>query len=149
MYPSTTYIPHDDYPIQKDDNLLVSIEKRAAPEEIIHGLRNVLVHPDVKGVEILPTEFEQLLVEVDQGPHYVDRLRPLRRLEVVVWRHGAVPRLHAVQDVRGEQGGEVVGVHLVPREVLAARAPSVLAVLGHKMEEVQEDVHRVAVDLEM
>ena len=47
--------PHDDYPIQKDDNLLVSIEKRAAPEEIIHGLRNVLVHPDVKGVEILPT----------------------------------------------------------------------------------------------
>ena len=94
--------PNDDYPIRKDDNLLVSIEKRAAPEEIVHGLRNVLVHPDVKGVEIFPTEFEQLLVEVDQGPHYVDRLRPLRRLEVVVWRHGAVPRLHAVKDVRGE-----------------------------------------------
>ena len=100
-------------------------------------------------MEILPAQLEQLLVEVDEGPHDVDGLRPLRRLEVVVWRHGAVPRLHAVQNVRGEQGGQIVGVHLVPREVLAARAPSVLAVLRDEMEEVQEDVHRVSIDLEM
>ena len=135
---------------KKYDHLLVPVEKRPAPEEVIHGLGHVLVHPDIQGVEILPAQLKQLLVEVDQGPHDVDGLRPLGRLEVVVGGHGAcLPRLHAVQDVGGEQGGEIVGVHLVSRQLLAAGAKPVLAVLGHEVEEVQENVHRVAVDLEM
>lgn len=136
--------------IKKYDHLLVSVEKRPAPEEVIHGLRHVLVHPDIQGMKILPAQLKQLLVEVDQGPHDVDRLRPLGRLEVVVRGHGArLPGLHAVQDVGGEQGGEVVGVHLVARQLLPVRTQPVLAVLGNEVEEVQEDVHRVSVDLEM
>ena len=100
-------------------------------------------------MEILPAQLKQLLVEVDQGPHDVDGLCPLGRLVVVLRRHGAVPRFHAVQDVGGEQSRQVVGVHLVPREVLAAGALPVLTVLGYKVKEVQEDVHRVSVDLEI
>ena len=99
-------------------------------------------------MEILPAQLKQLLVEVDQGPHDVDCLCPLGRLEVVLRRHCAVPRLHAVQDVGGKQSGQVVGVHLVPREVLTAGSLPVLTVLRDKVKEVQEDVHRVSVDLE-
>ena len=126
----------------KTEDILVSVEQRSAAEEVVHGLGHVLVHPDVERVEvsplqystvhstytvpdverveILPAQLEQLLVEVDECPHDVDGLGPLRRLEVVVRGHGAVPRprLHAVQDVGGEQRGQVVGVHLVPRHVL-------------------------------
>ena len=50
-------------------------------------------------MEVLPAQLEQLLVEVDQGPHDVDRLGPLGRLEVVVRGHGPVPGLHAVQEI--------------------------------------------------
>ena len=100
-------------------------------------------------MEILPAQLKQLLVEVDQGPHDVDCLCPLGCLIIVLRRHGAVPRLHAVQDVGGEQRGQVVGVHLVPCEVLATGALPVLTVLRDKVKKVQEDIHRVSVDLQI
>ena len=106
------------------------------------------MHPYVETVKILPTKFKQLLVEVYQGSDNVDGLCPLSRLGVGLRGHGALRGLHGVEDVGGEQGGQVVGVHLVPHQVLPRGPLLVLAVLRHQVKEVQEDVHRVSVDLE-